>query len=84
MDRFPFTLNIIDPDGAWDSEETLEIGDFARVYLREYPITNWEIEGALRSSRSSSAIGRWVSLRARTAEPTQVLPSSRAFSCRSI
>ena len=39
-------LNIIDPDGAWDSEETLEFGDAARIYLSEYPITNWEIEGA--------------------------------------
>lgn len=39
-------LNIIDPDGAWDLEETLEFGDAARVYLSEYPITNWEIEGA--------------------------------------
>ena len=39
-------LNIIDPDGAWDPEETLEFGDAARVYLSEYPITNWEIEGA--------------------------------------
>ena len=39
-------LNIIDPDSAWDPEETLEFGDAARVYLREYPITNWEIEGA--------------------------------------
>jgi len=39
-------LNIIDPDGAWDPEETLEFGDAARVYLYEYPITNWEIEGA--------------------------------------
>jgi hypothetical protein len=39
-------LNIIDPDGAWDPEETLEFGDAARVYLGEFPITNWEIEGA--------------------------------------
>ena len=39
-------LNIIDPDGAWDPEETLEFGDAAPVYLHEYPITNWEIEGA--------------------------------------
>jgi len=39
-------LNIIDPDGAWDPEETLGFGDAARVYLSEYPITNWEIEGA--------------------------------------
>jgi hypothetical protein len=39
-------LNIIDPDGAWDLEETLEFGDAARVYLREYPITNWETDGA--------------------------------------
>jgi hypothetical protein len=39
-------LNMIDPDGAWDPEETLEFGDAARVYLREYPVTNWEIEGA--------------------------------------
>ena len=39
-------LNIIDPDGAWDPEEALGFGDAARVYLREYPITNWEIEGA--------------------------------------
>jgi hypothetical protein len=39
-------LNIIDPDGAWDPEETLEFGDAAGVYLSEYPITHWEIEGA--------------------------------------
>ena len=39
-------LNIIDPDGAWDMEETLEFADAARVYLSEYPITSWEIEGA--------------------------------------
>ena len=39
-------LNIIDPDGAWDPEETLEFGDAARVYLNEYPMTNWEIQGA--------------------------------------
>lgn len=39
-------LNVIDPDSAWDPEETLEFGDAARVYLHEYPITNWEIEGA--------------------------------------
>ena len=32
-------LNIIDPDGAWDPEQTLEFGDAARVYLQEYPIT---------------------------------------------
>jgi hypothetical protein len=39
-------LNIIDPDGAWDPEQTLEFGDAARAYLREFPITEWEIEGA--------------------------------------
>jgi hypothetical protein len=39
-------LNIIDPDGAWDPEETLEFSDAAKVYLSEYPITHWEIEGA--------------------------------------
>jgi len=39
-------LNIIDPDDAWDPEETLEFGDAARAYLRKCPITNWEIEGA--------------------------------------
>jgi hypothetical protein len=39
-------LNIIDPDGAWDPEETLEFGDAAKVYFSEYPITHWEIEGA--------------------------------------
>ena len=39
-------LNIIDPDGAWDPEETLEFADAAKVYLSEYPITSWEIEGA--------------------------------------
>lgn len=39
-------LNIIDPDGAWDPEETLEFGDAARTYLSEFPITEWEIEGA--------------------------------------
>ena len=39
-------LNIIDPDGAWDPEDTLEFGDAARVYLSEYPLSSWEIEGA--------------------------------------
>jgi hypothetical protein len=39
-------LNIIDPDCSWDSEETIEFADAARVYLSEYPITSWEIEGA--------------------------------------
>jgi hypothetical protein len=39
-------LNIIDPDGAWDPEETLAFGDAARAYLSEFPITEWEIEGA--------------------------------------
>gem|GEM_PF-1967391 len=39
-------LNIIDPDCAWDPEETLEFADAAGVYLSEYPITSWEIEGA--------------------------------------
>lgn len=39
-------LNVFDPDSALDPEETLEFGDAARVYLGEYPITNWEIEGA--------------------------------------
>jgi hypothetical protein len=39
-------LNIIDSDGAWDPEETLDFGDAARVYLSEFPITQWEIEGA--------------------------------------
>jgi len=39
-------LNIIDPDGAWDPEETLEFSDAAKVHLSEYPITKWEIEGA--------------------------------------
>lgn len=29
-----------------DSDETLEFGDAARVYLSEYPIFSWEIEGA--------------------------------------
>jgi hypothetical protein len=39
-------LNIIDPDGAWDPEETLEFGDAARAHLDEFPITEWEIKGA--------------------------------------
>ena len=39
-------LNIIDPDCAWDIEETLEFSDAARGYLSEYPITTWEVEGA--------------------------------------
>ena len=39
-------LNIIDPDGAWGQEETLEFSDGAKAYLDEYPITHWEIEGA--------------------------------------
>jgi hypothetical protein len=39
-------LNIIDPDGTWDPEATLDFSDAAKVYLSEYPITHWEIEGA--------------------------------------
>ena len=39
-------LNIIDPDGTWGQEETLDFSDAAKVYLSEYPITQWEIEGA--------------------------------------
>jgi hypothetical protein len=39
-------LNILDPDCKWDAEETLEVSDAAREFLREYPITDWEIEGA--------------------------------------
>jgi hypothetical protein len=39
-------LNIIDPDGAWGQEETLEFSDDAKVYLDEYPMTQWEIESA--------------------------------------
>jgi len=38
-------LNIIDPDGTWDPEAT-HFSDAAKVYLSEYPITHWEIEGA--------------------------------------
>lgn len=39
-------LNVIEPDGAWDPEETIEFGDAARAYLSEFPITEWEIKGA--------------------------------------
>jgi len=39
-------LNILDPDLKWDAEETLEVCDAAGEFLREYPITEWEIEGA--------------------------------------
>jgi hypothetical protein len=39
-------LNIIDPDGRWGQEETLDFSDAAKAYLSEYPITHWEIEGA--------------------------------------
>ena len=39
-------LNIIDPDGMWGQEETLDFSDAAKVYLSQYPITHWEIEGA--------------------------------------
>jgi hypothetical protein len=39
-------LNILDPDFTWDAEETLAAGDAAGRFLREYPITDWEIEGA--------------------------------------
>jgi hypothetical protein len=39
-------LNIIDPDGTWSQEETLGFSSAAKVYLCEYPITHWEIEGA--------------------------------------
>jgi len=39
-------LNILDPDFKWDAEETLEVSDAAGRFLREYPITDWEIEGA--------------------------------------
>jgi hypothetical protein len=41
-----FALNIIDPDCAWDVDETLEFSDAARGYLSEYPITQWELDGA--------------------------------------
>jgi hypothetical protein len=39
-------LNVLDPDGKWESEEVLGLGDAACEYLDEYPITDWEIEGA--------------------------------------
>ena len=39
-------LNILDPDLKWDAEETLEVSDAAGRFLRKYPITEWEIEGA--------------------------------------
>jgi hypothetical protein len=39
-------LNILDPDFKWDEEQTLEVCDAAGEFLREYPITDWEIEGA--------------------------------------
>jgi len=39
-------LNIIDTDGTWDPEQTLEFSDAAKVHLTEYPISHWEIEGA--------------------------------------
>jgi hypothetical protein len=39
-------LNIIDPDGTRNPDETLEFGDAARVYLSAHPLTTWEIEGA--------------------------------------
>ena len=46
MKFFELALNIIDPDGAWDPQETLEFSDDAKDCLDEYPITHWEIEGA--------------------------------------
>jgi hypothetical protein len=39
-------LNILDPKCKWDAEETLEVCDAAGEFLREYPIIEWEIEGA--------------------------------------
>jgi hypothetical protein len=39
-------LNILDPDSEWDAEDTLEVCDAAGEFLREHPITDWEIEGA--------------------------------------
>jgi len=39
-------LNILDPECKWGAEETLEVCDAAGEFLREYPITEWEIEGA--------------------------------------
>jgi hypothetical protein len=39
-------LNVLDPDFKWDEEQTLEVCDAAGEFLSEYPITDWEIEGA--------------------------------------
>ena len=39
-------LNILDPDLKWDADEILEVSDAAGSFLTEYPITDWEIEGA--------------------------------------
>lgn len=39
-------LNILDPDCKCGAEETLEVCDAAGDFLREYPITEWELEGA--------------------------------------
>ena len=39
-------LKILDPDFTWEPEETRAAGDEAARYLTEYPITDWEIEGA--------------------------------------
>ena len=39
-------LNILDPDFTWDQEETLAVSDATAKYLTEYPIADWEIEGA--------------------------------------
>ena len=41
-----FALKILDPDFTWEPEETRAAGDEAARYLTEYPITDWEIEGA--------------------------------------
>lgn len=70
-------LNIIDPDGAWDLEETLEFGDAARVHLSEYPITNWEIEGTF--ALVAQFVHDWVLDEARvTNRATDVSPSLAA------
>ena len=41
-----FALKILDPEFTWEPEEAQAAGDAAARYLTEYPITDWEIEGA--------------------------------------
>ena len=53
-------LNIIDPDGAWDPEETLEFATRRRPISASIRSLTGRSRAPSRSSRSSFTIGHWV------------------------